>query len=53
MVDIRSLKSLVSKEFSKDSPLREVLLAERDSLETEEFLAKLEIWLTLLRIVTK
>ena len=49
-IDIRPLKAFVSKKFSKDSPLREALLAERDVLYAHEFLAKMETWLNLLRV---
>ncbi|MEM2969438.1 MAG: hypothetical protein QXR63_00705 [Candidatus Bathyarchaeia archaeon] len=48
-VDIRPLKALVLEKFPKSSPLRMALLAERDVLEADEFLAKLETWLILLK----
>ncbi|MEM0358030.1 MAG: hypothetical protein QXL77_06630 [Candidatus Bathyarchaeia archaeon] len=47
-VDTRPLKRLVIEKFPRDSPLR-VILAERDTLQAEEFLAKLETWLLLLK----
>jgi len=47
-IDIRSLKALVLEKFPRDSPLRVTLLAERDLLSIEEFLAKLETWLLFL-----
>jgi hypothetical protein len=47
-IDIRSLKALVLEKFPTDSPLRVTLLAERDLLSIEEFLAKLETWLLFL-----
>jgi hypothetical protein len=49
-IDIRPLKAFVSEKFPKDSPLREALLAERDVLDAQEFLAKMETWLNLLRV---
>ena len=49
-IDIRPLKAFVSEKFPKDSPLREALLAERDVLSAQEFLAKMETWLNLLRV---
>jgi len=48
-VDIRSLKSLVFAQFSKDSVIYDVLLAEKDLLDVSEFLAKVDVWLKLLR----
>jgi|GEM_PF-3799093 len=49
-VDIKPLKSLILKRFPPNHPLRFVLLAERDVLETGDFLAKLETWLNILRV---
>jgi len=48
-VNIRSLKSLVFAQFSKDSVIYDVLLAEKDLLDVSEFLAKVDVWLKLLR----
>ena len=48
-VDIRKLKIFALEKLPKDWPLREVLLAERDELETSELVAKMEIWLRLMR----
>lgn len=50
-IDIRPLKAFVSEKFPKNWPLREALLAERDVLDAQEFLAKMETWLNLLRSV--
>ena len=50
-IDIRPLKAFVSEKFPKNWPLREALLAERDVLDAEEFLAKMETWLNLLRMM--
>jgi len=48
-VDIRSLRKLAEERLPRGSPLRELLLTERDELEAREFLAKLDVWLRLLR----
>jgi len=50
-IDIRPLKAFVSEKFPRNWPLREALLAERDVLDAEEFLAKMETWLNLLRMM--
>ncbi len=47
-VSTRRLKEFVLNRFAEDHPLRQVILAERDSLTVAEFLAKLETWLVLL-----
>ena len=49
-IDIRPLKAFVFEKLPKNWPLREALLAERDILEVQEFLAKMETWLNLLRM---
>lgn len=49
-IDIRPLKAFVSENFPKNWPLREAILAERDVLDAQEFLAKMETWLNLLRV---
>jgi len=49
-VDITSLKKLVLQ-FPKDSPLKNAVLAERNILKSYEFMAKLETWLNLLRMI--
>jgi hypothetical protein len=46
-IDIRPLKVWVSKNLAKDTPLRDVILSERDNLEILEILAKIETWLSL------
>jgi hypothetical protein len=47
-VDLRSLKQYALK-LPSYSPLREVLLTESDELNAAEYLAKLKVWLVLLR----
>ena len=49
-VSIKSLKKWAEKELPEGSALREVLLAEKDSLEGKEFLAKAELWLKLVKM---
>jgi len=46
-VSIRPLKDLVLGQFPEGHPLREVILAERDTLTRDELVAKLETWLVL------
>ena len=48
-VDIKPLKFFAFEKFPKDCALRDVLLAEQDFLNAEEFAVKMEIWLKLLR----
>ena len=48
LVSIEGLKQLVLARFPEDHPLREVILAERDVLTSEELLAKMPVWLILL-----
>jgi hypothetical protein len=46
-IDIRPLKAFASERLSRNWPLREALIAERDILEAQEFLAKMGTWLNL------
>lgn len=48
-VNIRPLKDFARKEMSRDNLCRQLLLAERDWLETSEFESKINAWLKLLR----
>jgi len=48
-VSIVSLKEFAKNRLARDSSLLEVLLAEPDELEVNAFLAKVGIWLRLLR----
>jgi hypothetical protein len=50
-IDIWPLKAFASEKLPKNWPLRKVLLAERDISTVHEFLAKLETWQYLLRII--
>lgn len=48
-VNIQRLKDFAFKEIPRDNVLRELLLSERDELETTELTSKIDIWLRLLR----
>jgi hypothetical protein len=48
-INIRSLKRFAQEYLPRSCALRDVLLAEREELDAEEFLAKLETWLMLTR----
>ncbi|MEM3488931.1 MAG: hypothetical protein QXO75_04650 [Nitrososphaerota archaeon] len=50
VVNIRALKDFVAEKLPSGTPLREVLLMEKDEIEVHDFLAKLEIWLKLLKV---
>jgi hypothetical protein len=52
-VNIRTLKEFVRKTFPADSVLRAALLEEKETLEKREFLAKMDVWLSLLRLSFK
>lgn len=47
MVAVRPLKELVLSRFPENHPLRHVILAEKDFIMAEEFLAKMEVWAVL------
>ena len=52
MIDIRRLKGFASERLHSGSRLRNVLLSERDQLKVNDFLAKMDIWITLLNLET-
>jgi hypothetical protein len=52
-VDISKLKAFVDNNFPQESPLRIVFVGEDDPLSAEAFLAKLPIWLKLLKTSTR
>lgn len=52
-VSITALKRFAEERLPRESPLREVLITERDELSPEEFIAKLDVWLRLLRFPLK
>jgi hypothetical protein len=47
-VSTKGIKAFVSSHFPSDHPLRQVILAEKEKLTGEEFLAKMDVWLVLL-----
>ncbi len=48
-VDMSKLKAFVENNFPQGSPLQVVFIGEDDLLSAEAFLAKLPIWLKLIR----
>lgn len=52
-VDVHRLKNFAFEKLPKDWALRECLLAERDLLNVDEFLAKMDVWFKLLRVGRK
>ena len=48
-VNIRSVKTLVTEKFPRDSVLRQIITEEPDFMKIDEFLVKVEIYLRLLR----
>ena len=49
-VDIESLKKWALANLPVSSRLREILLLEKDKLSIEGFLAKMDVWLKLIRL---
>jgi hypothetical protein len=48
-VDIRLLKTLIFAQFPRDSIIYDIFVTEHDLLSVSEFLAKVDVWLRLLR----
>ncbi|MEM3882627.1 MAG: hypothetical protein QXO23_04495 [Candidatus Methanomethyliaceae archaeon] len=48
-MNIRHLKEFAASSLPQGSALRDIILADRDELGAEEFLAKVEVWARLLR----
>jgi len=48
-INIRRIKEFAMAKLPKGSALRDVLLSESDDMDVNDFLAKMEIWLKLLR----
>jgi hypothetical protein len=48
-MNISSLKQFALENLREGSVLREVLLSEKDEMLSDEFVAKMQIWLFLLR----
>jgi hypothetical protein len=53
MIDMRSLKEFALRELPADWPLREILLAEKDEIEADEFIVKVPIFLRLSSLKNK
>jgi hypothetical protein len=49
LIPMRMLKELAMTKIPQDHPIRDVFLNEKDFLTEEEFLAKLNIWGTLIK----
>ncbi|MEM2614459.1 MAG: hypothetical protein QXO15_09615 [Nitrososphaerota archaeon] len=49
-LSMKSLKDFALNNLPKGSVLREVLLMEKDELEVNEFLIKMDIWLKLFKM---
>jgi len=52
-IDISKLKAFVENNFPQGSPLQVVFDGENDLLGAEAFLAKLPIWLKLIKLSTR
>lgn len=48
-LDLVALKRYALEKLHPASPLRELLLSEKDRLNVEEFMAKMDLWLRLMR----
>lgn len=44
MVDLRPLKKIVRCDYSRDTPIRKVILSEPDELPKDEYAIKLMVW---------
>jgi len=49
-INIRKLKDFAFAQLPRDWPLREILLSEEDELEIYTFLARMPIWLRVLKV---
>ncbi|MEM3733276.1 MAG: hypothetical protein QXK81_07225 [Candidatus Bathyarchaeia archaeon] len=49
-LSMKSLKDFALNNLPKGSVLREVLLMEKDELEVNEFLIKMDVWLKLFKM---
>jgi hypothetical protein len=47
-ISTRRIKSFALSHLPEGHPLRQVILAEKEELTAEEFMAKMEIWVILL-----
>ena len=46
-LDVRSLKRWARKKLPRDSKLRELILLDADRMQSQAFLTKIEVWLSL------
>jgi hypothetical protein len=51
-VNITPVKRWVSTNLSQESRVRGLIMAERDMLSVEEYIAKIDTWIKLLRLET-
>jgi len=49
ILDMKRLKRFATERLGRHSALREVLLGEKDEISPADFLARLPLWLALLR----
>jgi len=49
-INIQRLKDFAFSEIPKDWPLREILITESEEVDVSTFLARLPVWLKLLRM---
>lgn len=52
-VETRHLKAIALRELPPGSPLRETILATADRIDAQDFLSRLDIWVTLLEMEGK
>lgn len=50
MINLREFKEFVRNRYGSDSPLYQVIVAEKDEVSCEEYAAKFLTWLKLIRI---
>jgi hypothetical protein len=53
LIDLRPLKMFVLQKLSSQSIVRTVILCDNDFVNAEEYVAKVKVWLLLLRLETK
>ena len=51
-ISLKNLKKIVQERLSEDSPLRRVIMVEKDTITRKEFIDKLPIWMELLTMET-
>jgi len=53
VIDLRPLKRTVRRDYSKDTPIRQLILSEPDELPKDEYAIKLMVWMKLLPTTEK